>query len=82
MRDSTADGGPASPVLDTGHIGQHLGMTLLDHYVGMCLSSWIMALAVRHKEEGFSDAAVAVQAARLAVTTANAVMAFRETVEK
>ena len=39
-------------------------------YEGQALAAWIQALAMRFKEPGYSDAAVASEAVRLAKITA------------
>jgi len=46
--------------------------------LGQALEAWLLVLAKRRNEEGYTDNGAAVEAARLAEKTADAMMAERK----
>jgi hypothetical protein len=56
-------------------------MDLRDYSAGQALSGWIVALAQRRDEPGYDDDAAAHEAGRLALVTADAMLAERAKAE-
>lgn len=54
------------------------GMSLRDYFAGQANASWIIALAMRRNEPGYTDESAAIEAARLASISADAMLEARE----
>ena len=88
---SINDGGPAFPVStrscvsDSGYghqdsesTWQFGGMSLRDWFAGRFASAWVIAISRRHAERGYEDEAAAVEANRLGLIQADAMLKARE----
>ena len=79
------DGGPAFPQLLAERMPYGVytltaegGMTLRDWFAGRFASAWVIAISRRHAERGYEDEAAAVEANRLGLIQADAMLKARE----
>lgn len=85
---ATNDGGPAFPgnaVYHPDHGVTHAnafvelgGMTLRDYFAAKFAAAWVVALSARIGMPGYLDSAAAVEANRLGLLQADAMLAERE----
>ena len=54
------------------------GMTLRDWFAGRFAAAWVIAISRRHAERGYEDEAAAVEANRLGLIQADAMLKARE----
>ena len=75
---SIKDGGAAFPMERAPEEGCSEGMSLRDWFAGRFAAAWVIAISRRHAERGYEDEAAAVEANRLGLIQADAMLKARE----
>lgn len=77
---SESNGGPAFPVRVDDNNGKwtEFGMTLRDYFAVKFAAAWVIALAARKDEAGYSDTGAALEANRLGELQADAMLKARK----